>query len=191
MRHLTLIFRGLAVALLILFAALAALTSYATLTRLDAGTAYMRMNEMRFSALGEFVMDYQRQHHEFPDDTVMQGWSIQNGYDKEWASSIRGDRVGGHSLACTRGQPEVGFKLPSQDTFVLNRWRGEWFDCFSLPSGTNNLVRSLDGGSALFHIVCWLVASACISVAWLVRPKQLRDAYSAHHPSSVNIGPSS
>ena len=176
MRHPTLIFRYLAVALLILFAALAALTSYGALTSLDAEQAYMRTNEMRFSALGDFVMDYRRQHHEFPNDTLMQDWSIRNGYDKEWASSIGGDRVGGNSVACTRGQPEVGFKLPSQDIFVLYRWRGEWFDCFSLPSGTNNLKHSLYGEWPLFHIICWLIASVCISAAWLVRPKQLRDA---------------
>jgi hypothetical protein len=177
------IFRSISVAVLVLLAGLAALASYGAYESLDRGRAYMKINAARFHAVGTFVMEYHGLRKAFPTEAQIQHWASRQGYDSTWVNSISGDRVGGNSVACSAAQPEEGFALPASDTFVLYRWRGEWFDCYSLPSGRNNVVHSLSGNSPAYHIICWLLTFGFLTGAWFVRPKRLKI-----EPGSMNYG---
>jgi hypothetical protein len=73
-------------------------------------------------------------------------------------------------VACTNAQPEDGFRLPASDTYIFAKWRGEWFDCYSLPSGTNNVIHGLPGDDLRGHVVLWTLAALMLLIGWGVRP---------------------
>lgn len=165
------ILRRASAGMLVLLAGLAALASYAAYSDLEPGRAYMRLNAARFQATARFVIAYSKSRGAFPDEAEIRQWASRQGYDAAWSNSVSGDRVGGNSYACSDPE-EVGFTVPRADVFVLSRWRGEWFDCYSLPSGTNNVVHPLTGDTPAYHIICWLFAFGFLAIAWLVKPKR-------------------
>lgn len=157
--------------MLLLFAGLAITVSLTAYARLDRDRAAMQAQAERFAAAGRFVTDYHRAHDTYPVDRQLQDWAAGQGYDRSWTDTLGGTPPGGSSVACTDAQPEPGFTRPASDTFLLHRWHSEWFDCYSLPSGSNNIVYALDGASPLFHAICWGLGVACLIAAWLIRPR--------------------
>lgn len=160
--------RVLAMVLLGVTAMMLAALSIANYLREDEGNAYMRTNAARYRAAGAFVMKFHAIHKDFPAEAVIRGWAARQHYG-EWAKEIGGDRVGGNSAAC---HLEDDFSIPPTDVYVLYRWRGEWFDCYSLPSGTNNVVHPLGSASPRLHATLWGMAFGSLIAAFLIRPKR-------------------
>ena len=152
------------------FAVLLAIAeSYSSYANLDKARAYMQSNAASFRAAGDFVMNFRDGHNRFPTEAELTRWAHQRG-DGEWAKRLSGDPVLGSSLACTNAQPEDGFKLPASDIYILHKWRGEWFDCYGLPSGANNVVHDLPGDDIHYHLALWTFAAVMMLIGWWFNP---------------------
>jgi hypothetical protein len=150
-------------ALVVLFA------SYASYSRLEDGRAYMRSNAANFQATGDFVVGFHTSHQRYPTREELVKWARSKGYGK-WADALSGGEAGGSSVACTNAQPEEGFTLPASDTYIVERWRGEWFDCYGVPSGANNIVHDLPGDDLRYHLMLWLIAITLLFLGWRLAP---------------------
>jgi len=147
--------------------------SLASYSRLGEGRGQMQANLAHFRAAGGFVMQFRAAHQRYPTKDELNRWTRGKGFEK-WASTLSGDSVGGASVACTEAQPEHDFAPPSSDTYILSRWRGEWFDCYSLPSRTNNIIHPLPGENASSHVLLWTLAPLMLLVGWLIAPFRRR-----------------
>ncbi len=70
---------------------------------------------------------------------------------------------------------DANFKMPVGDRFVLSFWRGEWFECYSSPSGKSTIplsTKSLLLAGAWIDLIIYLSVSvfACW-LAWRIWPK--------------------
>lgn len=168
MRRLGVIVRALIMALLLSMAVVFCAVSFSVFASRDARSSWMRENADRYRATGSFVALVRSRDGRYPSTPEIRAWAAQQGYDDHWAENIEGNEVGGSSVACLL---EDDFSVPSTDTFILSRWRGEWFDCYSLPSGTNNIAYTTEGewqGHALF----WGLAVALVASGWWIRPRR-------------------
>lgn len=71
---------------------------------------------------------------------------------------------------------DPSFKKAPSDTLVLSFWRGEWWECYSYPSGRTTLTMSvrayLLSGVGIELAIYWLVAISCAWGMILLRPRR-------------------
>ena len=136
---------------------------------LSQQAAVNRAYLIHFRQAERLVATFSADKGRFPDNEELQ--NISRGTELEnWASNMYADT----SRCGFRGE-EHHFVKPPNDRFVLSFWAGEYFDCYSSPSGKTTLkfrVIDLIGWyDALFFIVGAIIETLLIFLAWASFPR--------------------
>lgn len=126
----------------------------------------------RYRAASAYSQAYRTEHGNWPTDKQLRDWAAGRGFDNVW-TDFGATRPGGRSVACSAAQPEFGFENTAGDAFILHRWRGEWFDCYGVPSGNNNVAvpdtPNRENAMILIAIACLLFGCAWLAWPWALR----------------------